>query len=383
MSDDGDQRGNLLMLSGDTVLATGKRGVFHGVLEELARHFDRIDVISPRPDGPVTTRDLFENVRLHPASGGRTAQVGHILSTARALLAERSYRIATSHDYGTFYNGRAAVRLKREFGLPFLSEIHHVPGHPRPASFRERIEKFLCRVWVRTAAKEAAAIRVVNRVEAKEVLASFGVPDDRIRVIPSLYLDLDVFRPREVEKTFDVVVVGRLVANKRFDLVIDALGRLRKMGREVTLLLVGTGPLEGDLLAAAERHGVRGQVTHERFLPTVDDLATAYARSRMLVCASTSEGGPRVTCEAMACGTPVVTTPVGIMTELVRDGENGLFFGWDAAELAERIEAVLDDPARAAAMGTAGREAVRPFERVAMIRNYAEELHRLAAEARG
>ena len=373
-----DDPGNLLMLSGDTVLATGKRGVFHGVLEEMGRHFDRIDVITPRAGGPVTTRELFGNVHLHPAEGSRFGQVRHILSTARRLLAERPYRIVTSHDYGTFYNGRAAARLTREHGVPYPSEIHHVPGHPRAAGPRDRLEKLLCRIYARFAVKHAAAIRVVNKVEAPAVLQSFGVPAEKIRVIPSLYLDTDVFRPGDVAKTHDVVLVGRLVANKRFDLVIDALARLKKMGRETTLRLVGTGPLEASLLELAERRGVREQIDHERFLPGLEDLADAYRRSRLLVCASTSEGGPRVTCEAMACGTPVVTTPVGIMTELVKDGENGLLFRWDAAELAEKIEAILDDEETARRLGDAGRAAVLPFERLEMIRNYADEVKRLA-----
>jgi len=376
-----DDRGNLLMLSGDTVLATGKLGVFHGVLEEMGRQFDRIDVISPKPGGPVTTRELFGNVHLHPAEGSRFGQVRHILSTAHALFAERPYRIITSHDYGTFYNGRAAAKLTRETGVPYLAEIHHVPGHPRAAGARDRFEKLLCRLYAGFAVKHAAAIRVVNKVEAPAVLKSFGVPESKIRVIPSLYLDTEVFQPGDEAKTHDIVLCGRLVPNKRFDLVIDALSRLKKMGREPRLLLVGNGPLEAELLAQADRADVRGQVDHERFLPGLEDLASAYRRSRMLICASTSEGGPRVTCEAMACGTPVVTTPVGIMTELVHDGDNGLLFRWDAAELAEKIEAILDDEAFARKLGSAGREAVLPFERLKMIQNYADEVKRLADEA--
>src|SRR5258707_270527 len=101
------------MISGDTVLATGRRGVFHGVLEVLARHFARIDVISPRPDGPITTRSLFQNVVLHPGIGSRFSQYRHVLATGRRLLGERDYAIATSHDYGFFYNGLAAFRLHR------------------------------------------------------------------------------------------------------------------------------------------------------------------------------------------------------------------------------------------------------------------------------
>lgn len=372
---------NLLMLSGDTVLATGRRGVFHGVLEELARHFARIDVIAPRPDGAVTTRELFGNVFLHPAAGSRFGQLRHILGTAGRLFAERRYAIVTSHDYGLFYNGLAAWRLKARFGVPYLSEIHHVPGHPRAANARERLDPLLNRWYARFAARHAVAIRVVNRVEMPRLLRSFGVPEAKIRVIPSLYLDTAVFAPRAVAKEHDVLLCGRLVANKRFDLVLDAVALLRARGRQASVLVVGTGPLDAALAAQARRLGIAEQVRREAFLATPDDLARAYSAARVLVCSSTSEGGPRVTCEAMACGTPVVTTPVGIMTELVEDGVNGFFFDWDPSHLAERLERLLADPELAARVGAAGRAAVLPFERRAMIRNYAEQLLELARGA--
>jgi glycosyltransferase involved in cell wall biosynthesis len=374
---------NLLMLSGDTVLATGRQGVFFPVLEEMARHFDRIDVISPPPGGPITTRSLFGHVFLHPNPRGRLSQIGHILSTARTLLRERPYLLITSHDYGTFYNGIAAYRLKREFGVPYVSELHHVPGFPRPADLRERIEVPLNRIYARFAARHAVAIRVVNRVEMPTLLKRFGVPEDKIRVIPSLYLDVDVFTPQPPRvKDCDVLLVGRLVKNKRFDLVLDAVGRLRRAGRTVSIKLVGEGPLKAALFAQAERLGIRDQLRHVAFLPTANDLADAYRAARMLVCSSTSEGGPRVTCEAMACEIPVLSTPVGIMTELVNDGVEGRLFAWDVDALAEQIAWVLDHEAEAAAMARRGRAAVLPFERRAMIANYAHRLIELAAEAR-
>ncbi len=383
MGEPGSTHGeNLMMLSGDTVLATGRQGVFFGVLEEMSRHFERIDVISPRPDGAITTRELFGNVHLHPATSSRLLQVRHVLRTARRLIAERRYALITSHDYGFFYNGIAAYRIHRATGVPYLSEIHHVPGHPRPASLRERIDLPLNQIYARFAARHAVAIRVVNRVEMPALLRSFGVPERKIRVIPSLYLDTEAFRPRAVDKRYDVVACGRLVANKRFDIVIDAIKRLANQGREISLLLIGDGPLREKLLEQAATAGVRGQITHVTFLPTVADLADAYASARVLVCASSSEGGPRVTCEAMACGVPVVSTPVGIMTELVQDGENGVLFEWDAARLAAAIALLLDDPARARRIGERGRQAVLPFERVKMIRNYVESLKELAREAR-
>ncbi len=129
------------------------------------------------------------------------------------------------------------------------------------------------------------------------------------------------------------------------------------------------------------RAAARGLGTRARFVEWVarpEDLAEIYRRSRVVVCASSCEGGPRFTVEAMACGTPVVSTPVGMMNELVRDGVNGARCGFDTASLAQALERMLgDEPARRR-MGAAAREDTLRFEYASVIRGYAEGLKRIA-----
>jgi glycosyltransferase involved in cell wall biosynthesis len=91
----------------------------------------------------------------------------------------------------------------------------------------------------------------------------------------------------------------------------------------------------------------------------------------MLICASTAEGGPRVTVEAMACGVPVISTPVGVMRELITDGENGLLFRWQADELAAHMRRLLDDDALRLRLAENGRASVQGFQADAVIERYA------------
>ena len=103
-----------------------------------------------------------------------------------------------------------------------------------------------------------------------------------------------------------------------------------------------------------------------------------YNRARMLVCASTVEGNPRVTVEAMACGVPVLSTPVGIMPELITHGENGFLFPWnDADALAGDIRQMLDNPALRRQIAEAGRQSVQHFHAETIIEQYARGYHRL------
>jgi glycosyltransferase involved in cell wall biosynthesis len=369
------------MVSGDRQVAIGEQGPFFAMQREFSRHFERIDVLCPRPAAPVSVRTIFDRVHFHPAACGRRGMVGYVARRGAELIGEHGHALIVSHDYGWFYNGLGSARLARRTGVPYLSEIHHVPGHPVAGDLRERFDKQVARCYVRFARSRAAAFRVVNRTEMPELLARWGVPPEKILVLPSLYLDLDVFRPDAgpdgARFEQDVVFVGRMVANKGVLRIVDALAELAARGRPARALFVGKGPLAGRV---RERVRVRGIAASVRFLDWVAsprELAAIYRQSRVCVCASTCEGGPRFTVEAMACGTPVVSTPVGVMGELLADGAAGHLCGFDAASLAAALDASLADETRRAAQGRAAVQRVQRFEQRRALRDYAAGLYTL------
>ncbi|HVS17547.1 MAG TPA: hypothetical protein VMT18_03020, partial [Planctomycetota bacterium] len=151
----------LLMVSGDRQVAVGERGPFHSMQREFSRHFERIDVLCPRPDRPVTVRTIHERVHFHAADVGRAGMVGFIARRGAELIAEHGHALIVSHDYGWFYNGLGSARLARATGVPYLSEIHHVPGYPIAADLRERFDRAVARRYVRWARSRARAFRVV------------------------------------------------------------------------------------------------------------------------------------------------------------------------------------------------------------------------------
>ncbi|HET7045372.1 MAG TPA: glycosyltransferase family 4 protein [Gaiellaceae bacterium] len=145
-----------------------------------------------------------------------------------------------------------------------------------------------------------------------------------------------------------LAAVGRLIPVKGFDVLLEAFAAARKELPELTLELAGDGPLRAELERAAP-----GGVT---FLGRVSPVAPLYERSLAAVVPSRGEGFGMVALEAMERGRAVIGSRVGGLPELVEDGVTGLLVPPDDPEaLAHALQALGGNPARAAAMGAAGR----------------------------
>ncbi len=370
---------NLLMISGDATIAQGHQGAFYEMLRRFSQYWERIDVLTPRAPG-ASTRTLHRNVYVHPAGGPKLLQPRFIRRAGGALLAEREYALITSHDFGFFYNGIGTAMLSRASGVPYVSELHHVEGYPRAATLRERLYRLLAMVYIRQTKKRAAAFRVVNHVEMPELLRKLGVPDEQILVLPSLYVDFNVFRPlTDVPPEYDGLFVGRLAPNKGLPTLMAALARLKVSHPNFLFGIHGRGPMEDFVRQYIATYGLVGNVKLMTKAVPQGDLVRLYNSSALLVCASTAEGGPRVTVEAMACGVPVVTTPVGMMRELITDGDNGLLFEWNVDALHEQMSKLLDDEELRQYIAARGRESVQGFRADTVIDGYARGYHDLIA----
>jgi glycosyltransferase involved in cell wall biosynthesis len=373
----------LLMLSGDQQVAVGERGPFYTLLKEFREHFDGIDVLVTGQGRAATTTDPFDGVRFHVGPSGRFGRVAWLARQGVKLVNAYGHGLVLSHDYGLFHNGKAAARISAKAGIPWVSELHHVSGYPIAVNRRERFELMLSERFVRWATPRVDAFRVVNSTEMPPLLEGWGVPSQKIAVISSLYLDLDVFHPpaAPVEAQQDVIFVGRLVPNKGLDTIFSALTVLRDAGKPQRVLFVGRGPLARWLDKEIERVGLGKYTRRIDWVDGPEELADLYRSSRLLVCASTSEGGPRVPLEALACGIPVVSTPVGVMGEVLKDGAAGVLCEFTMSSLARSLALLLADESKRSAMGAAGPLIAARFERSAQIQRYAEGLKRIAGES--
>lgn len=367
----------LLMISGDRALAEGKRGAFYNTLEEFHKYWDRIDIITPKLKKPQLINNIFGNVFIHPSPWPLIFQPFWILKKGKQTYKEQKFDLMTVHEYPPFYNGIGAKLLWNKIKIPYVLEIMHVPGHPKAADLKEKFYKWATRRFIRTDARKAAKIRVINQRQIPEFLIQAGVPADKILYIPAFYIDLNIFRPLAVEKEYDLVFAARLEKNKGIGLLLQAISNVKIQLPSVKLLIIGSGPLKAKLQDYVERGGLERNVFFSGWLETAHDVARSYSSAKIFINPSFNEGGPRVVLEAMACGLPVITTKVGLMLDLIKDGENGLLTDWDPSEMAGKIIHLLDGEELQKKFSRAGLELTRGFKKETAIKNYAQQLQNL------
>jgi glycosyltransferase involved in cell wall biosynthesis len=368
---------NLLMLSGDSSVARGYEGAFYQMLRRFSGYWERIDILCPGGAG-ASERVLFDNVHVHPSPWPKALHPLYIRRKGAALLAERPYALMTSQDSGFFYNGIGAAWLSHAAGIPYVSEMHHIEGYPRAVTRKEQLYRVAADHYIPFAAKRAAAFRAVNAVEVPELLRKLGVPDTKIMILPAMYIDFSIFQPIPyTPRAYDGVFVGRFAANKGLFTLLDALAIVKTRRPTLRFGMLGRGELLPALRQRIAELGLDENITLMTDYVSHEEIAQWYNSAGLLVCASTAEGGPRVTVEAMACGVPVISTPVGLMRELIDDGENGLIFRGDADDLAAKMCMLLDDPALRVRMGERGRMSVQHFQADRVIENYAMGYQRL------
>jgi len=173
---------------------------------------------------------------------------------------------------------------------------------------------------------------------------------------------IDDAPPAAAAASLRILAVGRLVAKKGLDVLVDACAILARRGVPLRLDVIGEdGEQAADLNAQVVRHRLSDAVTI-RGPMTQQALVDEYRRANVfcLPCRVAADGDrdgiPNVLLEAMAIGLPVVTTPVSGIPELLRHDVNGLLVpSDDPAATADALERLHADPRYAARLGAAAR----------------------------
>jgi glycogen(starch) synthase len=272
-----------------------------------------------------------------------------MLLAGESLAEERRYDLVHGHDWLVAH---ACAALSDRLAVPYVTTIH-ATEHGRhqgwvdkpPQSHIHAVER-----WMAQRADSVIACSHYMRGHAADI---FDIDEERITVIPN-GIDPRDLRPvgdlqalrREFARPEEqlVLLVGRLVYEKGFQLALDALpGVIERVG-DVRFLVAGSGTHEAELKAQAQRLGLSDQGV---FLGWIGDdaLHSLYRIADLCVVPSIYEPFGLVALEAMASGCPCIVADTGGLREVVPPGERvGLRFnGGDAEHLGVMIERLLVD----------------------------------------
>lgn len=302
----------------------------------------------------------------YPALPGLTRPFNGWLC-ARTLHAPlREFKPDVVLSYWLYPDAFGAMHAARRARVPLV-----VGARGSDLRVREAISKRLTRPVLHAARR----ILVVSEDLGRVAVQDYDADPQRIRAIPN-GCDANIFRPQSradartalgIDATAELIVyVGRLVPEKGLRELLDAMTILSPQRPNMRLALVGDGPMRAELESRIAADPALHIVLPGALGP--HEVARWMAASDLITLPSYSEGHPNVLVEALACGRPVVATPVGGIPEVVDDScgllvsvrdANALATGlhhalqqhWDETALAQRFsrgwDAVAGDTLRA------------------------------------
>jgi len=294
---------------------------------------------------------------LHPLK-----DISTLLALIRIVRRERPDIIHT-HTAKAGAVGRVAGVL---CGVPIL--IHTFHGHvfhgyfsPLKTSIFKFIEKILAAFTTR--------IITISPAQKEEIQSLLGLSEKKFAVIP-LGFNLDKFEKcKELSsgefrkainagpEDFVITIVGRIVPIKNHALFLKVARLLLEKHNNLRFAIVGGGELQEQTEALARQLGISERVV---FAGWWSEIEKVYADTDITVLTSDNEGTPVCLIESLSAGVPVVSTDVGGVRDVVKDGESGLIaLPADSSSLFAAIDELILNPELRMRMGERGRIAMR------------------------
>ncbi len=179
-------------------------------------------------------------------------------------------------------------------------------------------------------------------------------------VVSYLGVDVEKFRPMNLERQNFVLSVGAISPLKGYDFLIQAIANVPQEIRP-KLVIVGNTAASSEQAFLTDL-ATRARVELEfRIDVTEDELVVLYNRARVFAYSPVLEPFGLAVVEAMACSTPVVAVKEGGVRESVRDGETGLLVPRETHAFARALQCLLEDRHKSESLGTNGRNEVLRF----------------------
>ncbi len=352
-----------ILLASPSMRIGGAERIVTMLASGLVKRGHEVALVAPRGERDVDLRDV-PHVRLPLDDHGRAAS-GVIRATAQMSRAISRVKPDVVHAQNVKYAAiahAAAVVARPGRHIPVLATFHGV----LPAEYR----------------RSALLLRLVDHVACVssavlEQIVAAGLPSSRVSLVRNaveIPPPIDPARRAELNRDLGlagapvVAIVGRLVSQKAHDRFVIAAQLVAQAQPAVRFLIVGDGPRRAEIERQVDTLGLADRVI---FTGRRSDAREIIARAQILVFSSNWEGLSIAALEALAAGTPVVSTDVEGMRELLAGGAGAIVPIDDGTSLGQRILALLNDKTELLAMGRTGSELVaREFSLEKMVDSY-------------
>jgi glycosyltransferase involved in cell wall biosynthesis len=340
-------------------------GVF---IKERMIHFARLDdctvkVVAPVPYFPrlkinwrwqfsqVAKKEIRDDIEVYHPRFLMVPKVGMVFYGLMMFFSvvmlvkklRRTFEFDLIDAHWVYPDGLAAVLLGRVFKIPVVVSA-------RGSDINLYAQWPIMRWLIRFTLQKADHVIAVSEALKRRMVA-LGISQQAISVVPN-GVDRQKFRPAlksEARKSLGIpaeaqviLSVGHLTPNKGVLLLIKSLKLVLEAEptKNILLVVVGSGEYRSQLEKAVSALGLQA---HVRFMGSVahEQLYLSYSAADVSCLLSEMEGWPNVVLESIACGTPVIATPVGGIPEIIRSDEVGLLAERDEISVANAIRHAL------------------------------------------
>jgi len=366
--------------------------------ENLARQGTEVHVLT-RGSEESPAEETLAGVQIHRVrEPKRPTDLGEFVAWVERMNADMlaagvelgdrfEFELVHGHDWLV---AMACDHLARRFGAPLVTTIH-ATEHGRhqgwvekhPQSHIHGIER-----WITNRSDRVIACSYYMREQIADI---FGVEEERVAVIPN-GIDPEDLQPRDERELCRlrsefaapeeklVLLIGRLVYEKGFQLALEAMPRLIESVPGTRFLVAGSGTHEAELRRQAAHAGL---MEHGAFLGWIGDdvLHSLYRIADVCVVPSLYEPFGLVALEAMASGCPCIVADTGGLREVVPHNEAGLRFrARDPEALGEMVERLLTDAELRDRLVAEGSEHILRFDWADVAERTAEVYGELARD---
>ena len=264
------------------------------------------------------------------------------------VLKGEKFDVIHAHDWLVAYSAKS---IKESYNIPLISTIHATESG-RNSGIHDETQRYINdSEWMLT--YESSEVIVNSNYMKNEVQRLFGLPYDKINVIPNgvnlqlfsnVNVDYDFRRQYAMDNEKIILYVGRLVYEKGIQNLIAAMPKILDRYHDSKLIICGRGGMIDELREQVKYLGIDNKVYFAGYCDS-KKMQKMYKCADVAVFPSTYEPFGIVAIESMLSGTPTIVSDVGGLNEIVEHGVTGMkSYAGNANSIADSVLALLFDP---------------------------------------